>query len=340
MRSTLKCDIIYLLHRGIISMKTKIIYISGNEIFDMNDIRCAFEEVRKALNLDQNTILFGVPVDKDDAEITKDEKTEIEDFVETPIIEENEIIEEPEFIEEETLTEPEITAEETPEEKIIEISEPIKKRGRPKKVEIVETPEEPQIEESENTEEISEEETEKIVPILSILSSKEDEEDENTIEDESNHIVEETIATENVIEEEIIDSDIPTEENEEDGISDDAKSDLEKLLSGVTPLNEIEEELPKKSNTKEKTEETEEENVDLTLEKLASEFIQNQDKIVEEAKNATPGKISKLRKFVPFKKKKPTDDNVFGDLFGWAGQAANDDDFSVPGFFTRTDSKK
>ena len=48
-------------------MKTKIIYISGNEVFDMADIRAAFEEVRMALNLDKTTVLFGVPVDEDDA---------------------------------------------------------------------------------------------------------------------------------------------------------------------------------------------------------------------------------------------------------------------------------
>ncbi len=29
-----------------------------------------------------------------------------------------------------------------------------------------------------------------------------------------------------------------------------------------------------------------------------------------------------------------------GDLFGWAGVAANDEDFSIPGFFTTAASKK
>ena len=48
-------------------MKTKIIYISGNEVFDMADIRAAFEEVRSTLGLARDTILFGVPVDSDDA---------------------------------------------------------------------------------------------------------------------------------------------------------------------------------------------------------------------------------------------------------------------------------
>ena len=46
---------------------TKIIYISGNETFEMTQIRAAFEEVRETLGLDKDTILFGVPVDCDSA---------------------------------------------------------------------------------------------------------------------------------------------------------------------------------------------------------------------------------------------------------------------------------
>ena len=48
-------------------MKTKIIYISGNEVFEMSEIRAAFDSVRAALGLDNDTILFGVPVDSDTA---------------------------------------------------------------------------------------------------------------------------------------------------------------------------------------------------------------------------------------------------------------------------------
>ena len=48
-------------------MKTKIIYISGNEVFEMAEIRVAFDQVRAALGLDNDTILFGVPVDSDSA---------------------------------------------------------------------------------------------------------------------------------------------------------------------------------------------------------------------------------------------------------------------------------
>ena len=48
-------------------MKTKIIYISGSEVFEMSQVRAAFEEIRQTLGLDKNTVLFGVPVDSDDA---------------------------------------------------------------------------------------------------------------------------------------------------------------------------------------------------------------------------------------------------------------------------------
>lgn len=67
MRSTPKCDIMAASSRGFVSMKTKIIYISGNEVFNMADIRAAFEEVRNTLGLGTDTIMFGVPVDNDDA---------------------------------------------------------------------------------------------------------------------------------------------------------------------------------------------------------------------------------------------------------------------------------
>ena len=68
-------------------MKTKIIYISGNEIFEMAEIRAAFDEVRSALGLDKDTILFGVPVDADNAIETEKQTDSIEDVVCTAQIE-------------------------------------------------------------------------------------------------------------------------------------------------------------------------------------------------------------------------------------------------------------
>ncbi len=75
-------------------------------------------------------------------------------------------------------------------------------------------------------------------------------------------------------------------------------------------------------------------NTDATLAQLASEFALNEDKIPSAPKSETSGKIGKLKNILPFKKAKREDNSLMGDLFGWAGIAANDEDFSIPGFFT------
>ena len=81
------------------------------------------------------------------------------------------------------------------------------------------------------------------------------------------------------------------------------------------------------------------EDVDATLAQLATEFAETQDKIAAETKSSGRSKIGKLRNILPFKQSKHKDQGL-GDLFGWAGVAANDEDFSVPGFFTNASSKK
>ena len=329
MRSRLKCDIISLSNGGKGFMKTKIIYISGTEVFDIADIRAAFDEVRLALNLDKNTVLFGVPVDNDDAGLT----TNIESnrTTETKPIER---IEEPTIIPEEIQPTPVISEIEPSEEPITP-----KKRGRPRK-EIIE----PVIEEETVEEIVAEEEPtetveeEKIIPILSVLSSDDEDEEEvsEEITDETTP-VEETVEetpeeiTEEKTEEEIID-DIISENisNVPDTFDEETEPDLEKLLSGIKPLGE--DTSAKAPIAKEETNETE--NVDATLEQLATEYVKNQDKIASESKTASRSKISTLRSILPFKPKTQKDSNS-GDLFRWGGIAANDEDFSVPGFFTK-----
>ena len=104
-------------------MKTKIIYISGNEIFNIADIRTAFEEVRNALQLGTDTVLFGVPVDTDDAGFGTSESEET-------------IQSEPVDISEETqITEPVIEDIDNPAESIV-VQEPEnqkQKRSRSRK---------------------------------------------------------------------------------------------------------------------------------------------------------------------------------------------------------------
>ena len=149
MRSTLKCDIIRPYIVGDEFMKTKIIYISGNEVFEMSEIRAAFDSVRAALGLDNDTILFGVPVDADNALSNVDitPATNVAPVVE-PIIE---AVAEPEIEPVvESVVEPVAETEYAP---VAEIEpEPIIDT-------IPETPESPA--------------SEPVIPILSILSAQE-----------------------------------------------------------------------------------------------------------------------------------------------------------------------
>lgn len=132
-------------------------------------------------------------------------------------------------------------------------------------------------------------------------------------------------------------------------ITDDAPSapiekTLEQLLESMTPLredmesesnietNEVPEQLPESD--------TNTDDSDATLEQLAAEFAENQDKIPDTPKNDNHSKIGKLKNILPFKKAKREDTGLMGDLFGWAGIAANDDDFSIPGFFTTKAASK
>ncbi len=316
-------------------MKTKIIYISGNEVFDMKDIRAAFEEVRCALNLDKDTIMFGVPVDADDACIMNTETPkEVAPVAEEKI----------ETIEETIPEAPEIPViEETPiiEEEIEQVAP--RKRGRPRKEVIVEpVAEEEQsvdsvdevIEDAVNAIPVEEPAEEKTVSILSVLSANNTEPETESLEKPEETKEVEIISeiteekTEDIVAEENLGQDEETKEDDE--------PDLEKLLSEMTPLAEDE-----KEEIEQPIEETSETDlsVDATLEQLASEFVSNQDKIASETKQQSRSKIGKLRNILPFKQSKHKDQGM-GDLLEWAGIAANDEDFSVPGFFTNAASRK
>lgn len=331
MRSTGKCDIMYSLNEGKCCMKTKIIYISGNEIFDMSDIRAAFEEVRNALNLDKDTVLFGVPVDAEDAGFAI-QKTDIESPIKEP--EPVEIDEAPVITTEiiETITE--IKPDPIAEEEIESVAEKtVKKRGRPRKETIVETVKETideSIKEPVAESEIIDEE-DKVVPILSVLSTK-DEENKDTKSDEDIEIIPEFS--------EEAKEDTPINIEAEEEIVSEEEADLEKLLSAMKPLEEdvLEDQLDE-DIVEEIESDSADVSVDATLEQLATEFAENQDKIAAETKSNSRSKIGKLRNILPFKQSKHKDTGL-GDLFGWAGIAANDEDFSVPGFFTSAASKK
>ena len=332
-------------------MKTKIIYISGNEVFEMSEIRAAFEEVRAALGLDNDTILFGVPVDADNA--LADGQTaeqQVETIAEPVVVDEKlntteEIIAEPVVIEDITESETDVSDEELSIQpyELDTYSEESDETPTPQ-------PEIPQY-------------SEKVIPILSVLAMTQDAEPESNDEQEAVVCdkVEETV-TDTVVVMPVVESDteIITDVNVDDElvapnmsdedmtekvtisdmINDEApvaqmEKTLEQLLESMTPLREDVEHENNLGTNDEIIDsfDLDDNNTDATLAQLASEFAENEDKIVATKKSEPQGKIGKLKNILPFKKAKRDDNGLMGDLFGWAGIAANDEDFTMPGFF-------
>ncbi len=364
-------------------MKTKIIYISGSEIFDMADIRAAFEEVRGALGLDSDTVLFGVPVDNDNALGATDgahaqpEPAVDMDVDDAPVME---------MVTPEIVPEPVIDIDPVPE---IEPEKPKKKsRGRPAKAtkaadvtpdaEVVTAVADAPAVDVESEPVTVADAPANVSSILSVLTSKPVVEPEPVVTDitddapvidvadttEPVDVVAETV-TENVVAEptvvdaEPVITETDTVQVATTDITDDAPEEpiektLEQLLESMTPLREdhIDEDVvqsaddefdmsPAPVDTPDATpSDTDDDDTDATLAQLATEFAENQDKIPTPKKTEARGKIGKLKNILPFKKAKRDDTGLMGDLFGWAGIAANDDDFAMPGFFTGVASKK
>ena len=312
-------------------MKTKIIYISGNEVFEMAQIRAAFEEVRGALGLDKDTILFGVPVDADSALETTITETTADDNVQAITIETM-----PEPVAEPALVQ---TTELVSESEAEQITETIDQSPASE-------PESDIMTEDEDIQE-ADTESEKIIPILSILSANDD--DTEPVTATENAISEPEVVAQT--EPENITTDETLAVSIDDVVTDQApvaerEKTLEELLESMTPLGEDEiadtpdiapdtatdVEVPETDFSISMTDDVAD--TDATLAQLANEFAMAQDKIPEPQKPAGNGKIGKLKNILPFKKAKRDDNSLMGDLFGWAGIAANDEDFSIPGFFT------
>ena len=305
-------------------MKTKIIYISGGETFEMTQIRAAFEEVRNTLGLDHDTVLFGVPVDCDNAiEVTDSDKCVCNTDAVADIANQELIDNTQESTEIEEVITPKLTTSEETEE-IVPLAI-----------------EEPSVE--NNDEEVSD----KVIPILSILASKPEESKEMPEQDiipaEKDAVAE--VAPEQIEEniEQVTVSEVHVD-NIDEIIDDEAPSapmekTLEQLLETMAPLREDVHDNTTITDDNSDTLDTDtsfiDEDTDATLAQLASEFAQTEDKIVTPTKTESHGKIGKLKNILPFKKAKRDDNGLMGDLFGWAGIAANDDDFSMPGFFTQ-----
>ncbi len=359
-------------------MKTKIIYISGGEMFDMHDIRAALQEVRDAMGLGRDTILFGVPVSEDDA-------------LATPLIQ-------PDVVLDAVATD--------------EATKTKKSRARATKI-VTNTPEiEPEIATETIPEIVTEtaqdepESTDTVIPILSILGAQsesltEDAMPQSDAADTQSQPSDDTDITDTEPETDIAN----TETNESDTldtldidaepyatttdtektviqtidiisattmtdtgttqsatiidmISDEVptekrKGSIEELLESMTPLREdhiedidtpqsVDDDNGPVVNFDDVTADNDFSDVDtdVTLTRLANEFAETEDKIPVAPKSQTHGKIGKLKNILPFKKARRDDGGLMGDLFGWAGIAANDDDFAMPGFFTGVASNK
>ncbi len=338
-------------------MKTKIIYISGNEVFEMADIRAAFEEVRSALGLDNDTVLFGVPVDSDNALAVPEYAPVRSDVIATDIITpEPEII--PESVEMDCVppAEPVVSPES---EEIIDVAPVKKTRATRTKKSAVTTDSVPE------SEPVASSDDAPVIPILSVLASNDapasdvpdNGESAPTIAEMNENVATETVVISDVSIDASLNDVAPVADSVlesvtiGDMISDDVppapmEKTLEQLLESMTPLRE---DMGMPSHTEEEvdvvTPDTDEFQItdgdtDATLAQLASEFVASEDKIVPSPRPEGHGKIGKLKNILPFKKIKRDDNGIMGDLFGWAGIAANDDDFTMPGFFTSGVAKK
>ncbi len=309
-------------------MKKKIVYISGAEVFDINDVRAAFDEVRSALNLGNDTILFGVPVDES---ATQTDEVNTESVVDDTVLDvepnqEPECVEEPDEIAEEVPLYQEEA--EAPVEDVVVANSNVAENDAPvvpiQSVLTSETKKGKGRKKSTAKKVVVEEEP------VAVVEPKAEDNVEVAEEKAAEPVAETTISVQEVEIENIINDDMPTEPKEKT---------LEELLESMTPLCEdvrpdvIQEPVAESQNVDE---------IDATLESLANEFADTQAKTPAGKKNAGRSKIGKLKSILPlpFSKKNKDDTGIMGDLFGWAGFAANDDDFTMPGFFANAGGKK
>lgn len=311
-------------------MKTKIIYISGSEVFQMSDVRAAFDTVRSELGLGSDTVLFGVPVDADDALGGKFENAE------SSVV--NAVSESPAVDAECPVMDTPIVVQDDSEQNVMPAPKRTRKKAVAKVQEVVET--EPEI--ATDTQPEPAENNDGVISILSVLGGVDAAHETVTESDDDDQGIDLSLDVPDDISENNepvvnfdaadIDDEIPTIEPQVATIdnSDDADDSLEKLLQSVQSLHEDKDEtVPEPTDAEPQMDET-----DLTLEKLANEFAENQDKIVNTTKSsARGGKIGKLKNILPFKKVKHNESSLMGDLFGWAGVAANDEEFGIPEFF-------
>ena len=342
-------------------MKTKIIYISGSEIFEMADVRAALEEVRGALNLSRDTILFGVPVDAESAFAATTDNADVVATVTAHVAADDvvaDVADAPhidEIVDTVADAAPDVApAGTTPTEEAAVVEEaapvetpaPKKRATRARKAK----KEEAAVSDADATADAATSVESAPIPILSVLAAKTDpvvedmpspdvEDTDNVTEEVAadTENIEDTEDIENALEETPVAADEPVvtlvqEVKEEvvvetvaldDMIDDDMPVDagektLEELLESMKPLRE---DMPKAPVVAAASVDDDFSPIDIsadtdaTLEQLAAEFAQNEDKIGDAPKQAGRGKIGKLKNILPFKKVKRDDNGLMGDLF-------------------------
>ena len=347
MRSTLKCDIISPKDLWGNIMKKKIIYISGADTFNVDDVKSAFEEVRSALKLDRDVLLFGVPVDDFEAAVQAQETTLTDATADS--VDQKQIVETP-VVECETT----VVCEAVPEEPVKPTKKSSSRKSKAKAQQVVEEVASTEETETAKLTESPETHDETPVPILSVLAvnNQTDEQEEtlgeeaidfedDTDQDEQDEVqdFQDEVETEEAVED---DTHIEIEDVNENMLNDEMPSNpkektFEDLLDITKPL--CEDVQPEQPAEEDITETTTEDETDEVLKSLANEFADNQDNFLPSKKSSGHG-ISRLKRVLPFGKPKREDPGIMGDLFGWAGIAANDEEFSMPGFFTNVASKK
>ncbi len=321
-------------------MKTKIIYISGGEVFNMADIRAAFDTVRDALSLDNETVLFGVPIDNDDAFAVDKSDTPVESaFIDDSVEIASNVNDD--VVVSAKIDTPELAPEPEP---VIEKPKKTAHASRAKVIPITTATTTPDSTTQENEPSTNDGTA---IPILSVLGATSDDQtsnDSTTQETANTPVAAEDLQPKNTtvmqpdaqsvtISDMLADDTTPVDNHEKT---------LEELLESMTPLGEDEKTKPTPvAETEPVTEttpaQTTNDDTDATLELLAAEFAESADKIVT-PRPETRSKIGKLKNILPFKKVKKQDNGIMGDLFGWAG-VANDEDFTIPGFFANATKK-
>ncbi len=174
--------------------------------------------------------------------------------------------------------------------------------------------EEPAVEEMPETKQ-----PERVIPILSVLSGGKSETPAETLD--SVDVLPQVVSITEIAD--VLEECLPDPEPK-------TPQTIEEIFENLTPLPE--EKIIESARAACDDSPGENLDDDATLTKLAAEFVETQKESDPEPASRS-GRMGKLKNILPFKKAKKDDAGVLGDLFGWAGIAANEDEVVTPGFF-------